>query len=105
MSKESVKKQAAQLANLYISHRPVIQKSLNVGFVLYVLSTTYRGLSAKPSTSSRDKGKGKAKAKEDESDAKKRPRVAVRDNNFFGLSGKELNPMLLGRCSLLPEAV
>ena len=51
------------------------------------------------------KGKGKAKAKEDESDAKKRPRVAVRDNNFFGLSGKELNPMLLGRCSLLPEVV
>ncbi|KAK7694295.1 hypothetical protein QCA50_001477 [Cerrena zonata] len=77
MSKEAVKKQAAQLANLYLSHRPVIQRSLNIAFVFYALSTTYRGLSARPTPSSTSKGKGKGKAKDDEGDAKKRPRVAV----------------------------
>lgn len=78
MSKEAVKKQAAQLANLYLSHRPVIQRSLNIAFVFYALSTTYRGLSARPTPSSTSKGKGKGKAKDEEGDAKKRPRVAVR---------------------------
>lgn len=77
MSKEAVKKQAAQFANLYMSHRPIIQRSLNIGMVLYALSATYRGLSARPTPSSKDKGKGKGKAKVIEGDVKKRPRVAV----------------------------
>lgn len=64
---------AAEFAKAYSKHRPLVQRGLTAGFILYVLGTTYRGLSAKPSSASSRKGKGKGK---DESG--KPPRVAVR---------------------------
>lgn len=70
----------ASLANFtatYATHRPLIQRCLTSGFVLYVLGTTYRGLSARPSKPSTAVGvsngkKGKAKGGDGKS-----PRVAV----------------------------
>ena len=59
----------ASFAASYATYRPLIQRGLTVGFVLYVLASTYRSLSARPSNSSntsgdrssgkRGKGKGK----------------------------------------------
>lgn len=66
---------AAEFAKAYSNHRPLVQRGLTAGFVLYVLGTTYRGLSARPSSSSVRKGKGKGKGKDDSG---KPPRVAVR---------------------------
>ena len=65
-----------QLAKSYSSHRPIIQRALTTSFILYVLGTTYRGLSAKQSSSSSRKGKGNKGGKE--GDSGKPPRVAVR---------------------------
>ncbi len=60
----------AQLVNAYAKHRPLVQRALTAGFIVYVITTTYRGLSARPASSKRT---GK---KEGESASK--PRVAVR---------------------------
>lgn len=64
---------AAEFAKAYLKHRPLVQRGLTAGFILYVLGTTYRGISAKPSSASSRKGKGKGK-----DDSGKPPRVAVR---------------------------
>jgi len=64
----------AQFAAVYTQHRPVVQRVLNASFIFYVLFTTYRSVSARPTPSARSKGKGKGKGKEDD---KKPARVAV----------------------------
>jgi hypothetical protein len=71
----NINKQLAKAAQVYVKHRPVVQKTIVTGFVLYVLGTTYRGLSARSSSppSAHKKGKGKAGGKSDG----KSPRVAV----------------------------
>lgn len=67
---------AAQFMKGYTAHRPLIQKALNTAFVLYVLQSTFKGLSARPAPrSSARKGKGKGKAGND--DSGRPPRVAV----------------------------
>ena len=73
------KEQISRLVGAYATHRPVIQRGLTAGFVLYVLSTTYNGLFGRAGSASvaSKRGKGKAKA-EGAGDAKKAPRVAVR---------------------------
>jgi ATP-binding cassette subfamily D (ALD) long-chain fatty acid import protein len=48
----------AYFSATYATHRPLIQRCLTSGFVLYVLSTTYRGLSVRPSKSARKGHKG-----------------------------------------------
>jgi ATP-binding cassette subfamily D (ALD) long-chain fatty acid import protein len=48
----------AHFTATYATHRPLIQRCLTSGFVLYVLSTTYRGLSARPSKPARKGHKG-----------------------------------------------
>lgn len=63
----------AQFASIYSQHRPVVQRALNASFIFYVLFSTYRSLSARPTPSAKSK-KGKGKGKEDD---KKPPRVAV----------------------------
>ncbi|KAG2149691.1 ABC transporter transmembrane region 2-domain-containing protein [Suillus cothurnatus] len=62
---------AKQLAQMYAMHRPLVQRGLTVGFVLYVLTAAYRGLAARPTTR-RDKEKNSADRKDG-----KPPRVAV----------------------------
>ncbi|KAH7927381.1 hypothetical protein BV22DRAFT_1031862 [Leucogyrophana mollusca] len=47
----------AQFAQAYATHRPLIQRGLTAGFVLYVLTTTYRGLAGRPARKRDDKGK------------------------------------------------
>ncbi|KAI0080024.1 adrenoleukodystrophy protein [Panus rudis PR-1116 ss-1] len=70
----TTKEHIARLTQAYVSHRPVIQRGLTAGFVLFVLSTTFGSLFAKARHSSGSKGeKGKGK----EEDSKKPPRVAV----------------------------
>ncbi|KAH9945617.1 adrenoleukodystrophy protein [Amylocystis lapponica] len=73
------KERLAQLANLYASHRPAIQRGLTVGYVLYVMLATYQGLSAKSGPqSSTKKGRGRNKGELPEgSDSRKSTRVAV----------------------------
>jgi ATP-binding cassette, subfamily D (ALD), peroxisomal long-chain fatty acid import protein len=67
----------AQFTKSYSANRPLIQRCLTTGFVLYVLGNTYRGLSARPSDP-RSKKDGKGKVKEDDG---RPPRVAV--GNLF----------------------
>ncbi|KAJ3853303.1 ABC transporter transmembrane region 2-domain-containing protein [Lentinula lateritia] len=58
----------------YVAHRPLIQRILNISFVLYVLGTTYKGFSARPAP------KGQLKKNKDagnEEGMRRPPRVAV----------------------------
>ncbi|KAJ3882385.1 adrenoleukodystrophy protein [Lentinula edodes] len=58
----------------YAAHRPLIQRILNISFVLYVLGTTYKGFSARPAP------KGQLKRNKDagnEEQMRRPPRVAV----------------------------
>jgi ATP-binding cassette, subfamily D (ALD), peroxisomal long-chain fatty acid import protein len=71
----SLNEQFAKFAKVYTVHRPVVQRILTTGFVLYVLGTTYRGLAARPSISPSASRKGKGK--ETEKEGAKPPRVAV----------------------------
>ncbi|EGN95442.1 hypothetical protein SERLA73DRAFT_76546 [Serpula lacrymans var. lacrymans S7.3] len=69
----------AQFAKTYAQHRPIVQRSLTVGFVLYVLGSTYRGLSARPASKgpSKGKGKGTVQGKDGKVESGKSTRVAV----------------------------
>lgn len=68
----------ANFASTYATHRPLIQRSLTSGFVVYVLASTYRSLSARPSKpSSDDGGTGGKKGKGKKGGDGKAPRVAV----------------------------
>ncbi|EKM60803.1 uncharacterized protein PHACADRAFT_246954 [Phanerochaete carnosa HHB-10118-sp] len=67
--------QIAKAAAAYGRHRPLVQKALTAGFVVYVLSATHHSLFSRAGPPQpRGKGKGKARAEED---GKKPPRVAV----------------------------
>ncbi|KAJ3936608.1 MAG: adrenoleukodystrophy protein [Lentinula lateritia] len=58
----------------YAAHRPLIQRILNISFILYVLGTTYKGFSARPAP------KGQLKRNKDagnEEGMRRPPRVAV----------------------------
>ncbi len=68
----------AQLVNAYARHRPLVQRALTVSFIIYVISSTYRGLSARSTPSS---SKRKGKGKDGEGSASK-PKVAVRTYSF-----------------------
>lgn len=61
-----------QLVQVYAAHRPLVQRGLTVGFVLYVLTASYRGLAAHQTT--------KKEKEKDAADRKngKPARVAVR---------------------------
>lgn len=43
-------KRIASLSHFYTTHRPLVQRGLTTGFVLYVLLTAYQALLARPST-------------------------------------------------------
>lgn len=68
---------AKQLAQAYAAHRPLIQRGLTVGFVVYVLMAAYRSLAARPITR-REKEKDVADRKDG-----KPARVAVRFSRLF----------------------
>lgn len=70
------KAQIAQLTTVYAKHRPAAQRFLTIGFVLYIIAWSVRGLSGKatsPQTNRKGKGKEKADGKQ---------RVAVRGSCF-----------------------
>jgi len=72
---KQLNKEFDKLSASYLRHRPLVQRVLNISFVLYVLGTTLRGLSSRPAKpSSAVSKKGKGKGKDDSSD---KPRVAV----------------------------
>ncbi|KAF8832643.1 hypothetical protein HHX47_DHR1001920 [Lentinula edodes] len=58
----------------YAAHRPLIQRILNISFVLYVLGTTYKGFSARPAPKSQLK---RNKDAGNEEEMRRPPRVAV----------------------------
>ncbi|KAK0208396.1 ABC transporter transmembrane region 2-domain-containing protein [Desarmillaria ectypa] len=72
-----------QFGRWYSAHRPLVQRTINVAFIVYVLGSTFRGLSGKGgssrSTKSR-KDKGSKGGRDD--DDKKSTRVAV-DSVFY----------------------
>ena len=70
------KERVAQLVDTYARHRPLVQRTLTVAFVFYVVSSTYRSLSARPPSSSSSSNKRKGKGKDGEGGPSK-PRVAV----------------------------
>jgi len=82
----SAKDRLAALTKFYATHRPLVQRSLNVAFALYVVHNTYRSISARPARSTADSGKGEGKgkgnAKNDGEVSKKATRVAV-DGVFY----------------------
>ncbi|KAJ3777620.1 adrenoleukodystrophy protein [Lentinula raphanica] len=63
----------ARLSKHYTLHRPLIQRILNISFVIYVLQTTYKGFSAR---SPRSRGK-KDKDAGTGNDSSRSPKVAV----------------------------
>lgn len=77
-----IKEKIARFTTSYTNHRPAIQRALNIFFVVYVLGTTVKGLSARPASASKGKGKGKGKeskkgGKAGDGDEGKPQRVAV----------------------------
>ncbi|KIP06954.1 hypothetical protein PHLGIDRAFT_127965 [Phlebiopsis gigantea 11061_1 CR5-6] len=66
----------ARIATTYATHRPIIQRALTTGFVLYVLSTTYQSLFSRPGVRSPSRGNGRVRA-EQNPDGKRPARVAV----------------------------
>ncbi|KAF9073876.1 ABC transporter transmembrane region 2-domain-containing protein [Rhodocollybia butyracea] len=64
-----------QLSKIYLSRRPLIQRILNISFVLYVLGTTYSAFASRPTASSSSAKSKKGKGKDEE--AGKPRRVAV----------------------------
>ncbi|KAG6919589.1 hypothetical protein DXG01_004253 [Tephrocybe rancida] len=76
---KSFNERFSQFAKAYPTHRPLVQRFLNISFVVYVLTTTYRGLASRPasSSSSGGKGKGKVNADQKQDGTGKPPRVAV----------------------------
>jgi ATP-binding cassette, subfamily D (ALD), peroxisomal long-chain fatty acid import protein len=76
----AAKERLAQFAKTYSKHRPTVQRSLNIGFVVYTLGATYLSLtsrSAKPDDSAK-KGRGRGKGKGTATDSTKPTKVAVR---------------------------
>lgn len=65
----------ARIAAAYSTHRPIIQRTLTTGFVVFVLTNTYQSLFSRPEPRRESRGKGKAGH---EVDTKKTQRVAVR---------------------------
>ncbi len=80
---QNLTKHYATLAKSYSAHRPLIQRIINASFILYVLGSTYRGLSGGGGSSKSSKKKGKGK-KEDST--KKSERVAVRTETNFQMT-------------------
>lgn len=82
----------------YAAHRPLIQRILNISFVLYVLGTTYKGFSARPAP------KGQLKRNKDagnEEEMRRPPRVAV--CLLVLLHKSHINHIFVGRRIVLPE--
>lgn len=50
MSESLMPTAIANLARVYATHRPLVQRGLTVGFVLYVLLAAYQGVVARPPT-------------------------------------------------------
>jgi len=97
----------AQFTKVYVAHRPLVQRFLTTSFVFYVLGTTYRGLSARPGSSSK-KTKATADGKDlDQAARGKPPRVAVRylcaDDCLWVSDSCVL--LFSGRCFILPATV
>ncbi|KAK0245879.1 adrenoleukodystrophy protein [Armillaria nabsnona] len=72
-----------QFGRWYSAHRPLVQRVINIAFIVYVLGSTFRGLSGKGGSSRSNKsrkGKGSKGGKDD--DDKKSTRVAV-DSVFY----------------------
>lgn len=87
-----------RLANafkVYMVHRPLVQRLLNVSFVTFILSSAYFGISGKSSASQSSK-KGRSKKGKDGED---RPeRVAVRSSyQQILLTQIDIHRRLLGR--------
>jgi ATP-binding cassette subfamily D (ALD) long-chain fatty acid import protein len=71
-----LRERLAQFSKVYASHRPAVQRVLNITFVAYVLGSTYLSLSSrsgKQDSSSSRKGRGKSK----QGEAGKPAKVAV----------------------------
>lgn len=72
-----------QLGRWYSAHRPLVQRTINIAFIVYVLGSTFRGLSGKGGSSRSNKSrksKGSKGGKDD--DDNKSTRVAV-DSVFY----------------------
>lgn len=98
-----------QLARLYGSHRPLIQRLLVLGFIAHVLSSTYHSFTAKSSNSRHSKSsKGKEKAAEQSSGRKQRVAVSGRSYRTactWSSSNYRIEQCVLDRCRVLSTAL
>jgi ATP-binding cassette subfamily D (ALD) long-chain fatty acid import protein len=69
--------QTARFAKVYSAHRPLIQRLITIGFILYGLGNTWYSLSPKQDAGAVTSRQGKGKGKGREGDGRP-PRVAVR---------------------------
>ncbi|KAF9478026.1 adrenoleukodystrophy protein [Pholiota conissans] len=69
----------ANAAKVYMAHRPVVQRILNISFIAFILGSSYVGISSKPSANQSSR-KGRSKKGKDNGD--RQERVAV-DAVFF----------------------
>lgn len=79
----------------YSKHRPIVQRVLNISYVIYVLGATYYGLSQKQSSS----GPSKKSRRKGKDDGGKQERVAVSDVNSSPLAAQLTRSQ--GGCCLL----
>jgi hypothetical protein len=88
----------------YTTHRPLVQRVLNIAFVFYVLGTTYYGLSGKPSDQGAKQKKGQATSGQQGGETGKPPRVAVSKKNLSSLvfTKPKLTSSASGRFLILP---
>ena len=65
---QALKQQLAQFSKTYATHRPAVQRALNIAFVFYVLGSTYLSLSGGSRKGADDNSskKGKSRAKKGE---------------------------------------
>ncbi|KAF8167808.1 ABC transporter transmembrane region 2-domain-containing protein [Crassisporium funariophilum] len=90
LSKQSNEKIAHAL-KVYTSHRPLVQRILNIAFVFYVLGSTYAGLASRPPTARKESSKTNA----GDAGTKTPQRVAV-DAVFFQRLSKILRIVVPG---------
>ena len=75
--------QLANLAKLYASNRPAIQRVLTAGFVIFILSSSYNSISGRPPHQSH---RQPSKQKSKQGSPTKHQRVAVRISLFISNS-------------------
>lgn len=95
----------ARISKAYANNRPIVQRILNISFVLYVLSTTYYSMSGGGRKDSSKQGKGKTRTGGKPTADGRPERVAVCILLVSVFSAWLIPRILSGRCDLLQPPI